>query len=121
MAVEKWLPTAYPASNSDPRKDKNFSFRAPVGRWEAKELHRDPWLSDLVADTSSSDYPRAVAALSDALRTNAEGTPLPPMQCAKRRKSYLQASATAPVSCGRMWNSSSPAMSIRMATACAPP
>jgi CHAT domain-containing protein len=70
-AVDDWLPGAYPdsvAAGDFERKQALF-FLSDLNRLE----HGDPWLSDLITNSSSHDFSAAVNALARAVRANDAG------------------------------------------------
>lgn len=70
LAVTRWLPAAYPegGANAEGTRENRSALR--VIAHLARERHHDLWLSDLLADSSSVDYPKAVAALAKAVQAN---------------------------------------------------
>ncbi|HWZ83449.1 MAG TPA: CHAT domain-containing protein [Terriglobales bacterium] len=70
-AAVTWLPEAYPqrAGTADPAARQALFFLADLTR----QRHNDLWLSDLLRDSSSPNFPAAVAALARAARANKAG------------------------------------------------
>ena len=70
-AVHDWLPKAYSESaiQSDPTRKHSLFFLADL----TSRQHRDAWLADLLRDSSSTDFPPALAALARASRANQAG------------------------------------------------
>jgi CHAT domain-containing protein len=73
IATTQWLPMAYPLDSAlDTQQSDTRSALRALARW-LEEQHGDSWLSDLLAASSSSNFPSAVAALSKALNANDSG------------------------------------------------
>src|SRR5262249_14712304 len=69
-ALTRWLPAAYPESGAQTERTRETrSALRLIARLE-RQRHHDLWLSDLLAYSSSPDYPRAVAALARAVQAN---------------------------------------------------
>ncbi len=69
-AVTRWLPAAYPVAGTNAERTRKARSALRLLALLARQRHHDPWLSDLLANTSSPDYPEAVAALARAVRAN---------------------------------------------------
>ena len=69
-AIIQWMPTAYPGSGANSERIRETRSALQVLARLARERHHDLWLSDLLANSSSPDYPRAVAALARAVQAN---------------------------------------------------
>jgi CHAT domain-containing protein len=69
-AVTRWLPAAYPVAGANAERTRKTRSALRLLALLARQRHHDPWLSDLLANTSSPDYPEAVAALARAVRAN---------------------------------------------------
>jgi CHAT domain-containing protein len=70
-AVRSWLPQAYPepGAASDPSAAQALFFLADL----TAQQHGDRWLSDLLAGSSSPNFPQAVGALAHAVKGNDAG------------------------------------------------
>jgi CHAT domain-containing protein len=70
-AAVTWLPEAYPqrAGTADPAAQQALFFLADLTR----QRHNDLWLSDLLRDSSSPNFPAAAAALARAIKANEVG------------------------------------------------
>jgi CHAT domain-containing protein len=69
-AVTRWLPAAYPVAGANAERSRKTRSTLRVIARLARQRHHDLWLSDLLANSSSPDYPRAVAALARAVQAN---------------------------------------------------
>jgi CHAT domain-containing protein len=69
-AVTHWLPAAYPVASANAKQTRKTRSALWLLALLARQRHHDPWLNDLLANTSSPDYPEAVAALARAVRAN---------------------------------------------------
>jgi CHAT domain-containing protein len=70
LAVMRWLPAAYPEGGANAEGTlANRSALQVIARL-ARQRHHDLWLNDLLASSSSADYPRAVADLAKAVQAN---------------------------------------------------
>ncbi len=67
-AVVSWLPHGFPDGKEvpDPSAVQALFFLADV----TAQQHGDRWLTDLLANSSSTDFPRAVAALASAVKAS---------------------------------------------------
>jgi len=72
-ATTEWLPIAYPESYSNTFDQKNARSALRIIATWTRLHHRDDWLSDLLAHSSSSHFPGAVKALSRLLEANDAG------------------------------------------------
>jgi CHAT domain-containing protein len=70
LAVTQWLPTAYPGSGANAERTRETRSALRVLAGLARQQHHDLWLSNLLANSSSPEYPRAVAALARAVQAN---------------------------------------------------
>jgi CHAT domain-containing protein len=70
LAATRWLPAAYPVARTNAERTRKTRSALQLLALLARQQHHDPWLSDLLANTSSPDYPEAVAALARAVRAN---------------------------------------------------
>ena len=71
-AITEWLPTAYPVAAANAERNRKTRSALQLLALLTRQRHHDPWLSDLLAVSSSPDYPRAVAALAKAVQENDE-------------------------------------------------
>jgi CHAT domain-containing protein len=70
LAVTRWLPAAYPEGDANAERTRETRSALWVIARLARQRHHDLWLSDLLANSSSPDYPRAVSALAKAVQAN---------------------------------------------------
>lgn len=70
-AILAWLPQAYPDNHAapDPGAAEALFFLADL----TAQQHSDRWLSDLLAQSSSPNFPRAIAALAAAVKASDAG------------------------------------------------
>jgi CHAT domain-containing protein len=68
--LTRWLPAAYPEGGANGERTRETRSALRVLARLARQWHHDPWLSDLLANSSSPDYPSAVAALARAVQAN---------------------------------------------------
>lgn len=69
-AVTRWMPAAYPVAGANAERTRKTRSALRLLARLARQRHHDLWLSDLLANSSSPEYPRAVAALAKAVQAN---------------------------------------------------
>ncbi len=91
-ALTDWLPAAFPADRSLPSGASQKDARRAIELLAAALLkkHGDRWMTDLIADSSSSAFARAAFLLSTAIRANAEGDPARALESARDAASLLR-------------------------------
>lgn len=78
LAIRQWLPIAYPVDGGAAlATEQQVQYRLALGRLSdlLAELHGDPWLRDLIEESSSSLSSLGIQALSHAFQANEEGDP----------------------------------------------
>ena len=92
-ALQNWLPKAYPSSpiQGHPTLQQALFFLADL----TARRHSDLWLTDLLRGSSKPDFPKAVAALSEAVRDNKIGEFERARQQAERAHGIFRASGNA--------------------------
>lgn len=73
VAVVDWLPKAYPAIVREGSDSNDFRTALRLLGEIAEQKHRDHWLKDILADTSSRSFSDGAAALAGSIGSNEKG------------------------------------------------